>query len=208
MLDQPNSAFDLQSCASLSLPNWMADLLSGPLPEFDEEEDRVRFVLDLSRANVAASSGGPFAAAVYTRDSHHLIGAGVNRVVSERSSLAHGEIMAILMAQAALRTHDLAAPGLPAMELVTSAQPCIQCYGAIIWSGIRHVVVCARSSDVESIVGFDEGPLPSDWVKQWRRRGITVKTDVMREQACAVLKRYRDEGHPVYNSGSNPLANM
>jgi tRNA(Arg) A34 adenosine deaminase TadA len=87
--------------------------------------------------------------------------------------------------------------------MATTSQPCIQCYGALIWSGIRSVLVGARGSDVEELVGFDEGPVPEDWVGQWAKRGITAQTDVLREEACDVLRAYKISGAPVYNSAAN-----
>ena len=52
------------------------------------------------------------------------------------------------------------------MELVTSGQPCIQCYGNLWWSGLRRLVVGARKEDIETLAGFSEGPLPHTWADQ------------------------------------------
>ncbi len=91
------------------------------------------------------------------------------------------------------------------MELVTSSQPCIQCYGNLWWSGLRRLVVGARKEDVETLTGFAEGPLPADWTEQLEHRPplhpIAVIRDVLREEACAVLRRYRQQGGKVYNPG-------
>ena len=67
-------------------------------------------------------------------------------------------------------------------------------------------MVGARGSDVESLVGFDEGPVPLDWVDQWARRGIEARVDVLRDEACAVLRDYKASGALVYNSETNPQA--
>ena len=131
--------------------------------------------------------------------------AGVNLVLPLHCSLAHAEAVAITAAQQALSTHDLAAPSLPAMELVTSAQPCIQCYGIVWWSGVQRLVIGATKDDVERITGFAEGPLPEDWVGELAHREplapVTVVRDVLRADACAVLRRYVEEGGRVYNPG-------
>lgn len=187
----------------ISLPDWVDAAIEGWQDGFQTVESRMRFVLQLSRLNIEHRSGGPFASAIFARDSHKLISVGVNRVVPQHCSLAHGEVMALLMAQERLATHDLAAHGLPAMEMVINAQPCIQCYGALIWSGIQHVVFAASGSDVERLTGFDEGPLPNDWVKQWALRGITVEQGLLQKEACAIIATYRDSGAPVYNARSN-----
>jgi tRNA(Arg) A34 adenosine deaminase TadA len=156
------------------------------------------FVLELARDNVAAG-GGPFAAAVFEQESGRLLAAGANRVVANHCSSAHAEIVALSLAQARLGNHDLGAAGLPACELVTSAEPCLMCLGAVLWSGVRRLVCAARGEDVVAL-GFDEGPRPANWIAEIEVRGIAVTTDVMREGACAILRAYRDNGGPIYNS--------
>ena len=113
------------------------------------------------------------------------------------------EETAIMVAQEALGTHDLGHQKLGVLEMATTSQPCIQCYGALIWSGIRRVLVGARGEDVETLVGFDEGPVPEDWVGQWALRGIETRVDVLRDEACEVLRAYKASGAPVYNSQAN-----
>ena len=84
------------------------------------------------------------------------------------------------------------------VTLATSSQPCCQCYGASIWAGIDRMLIGARSGDVESLTEFDEGPLPADWIGALRERGIEVVADVLREDACAVLRDYGLSGGPSY----------
>ena len=79
--------------------------------------------------------------------------------------MAHAEAMAFMLAQQDLESFDLGAAGLPAMEIVASSQPCIQCYGMTWWSGVQRLLIGARAADVERITGFEEGPLPDDWVE-------------------------------------------
>jgi hypothetical protein len=49
-----------------------------------------------------------------------------------------------------------------------------------------------------TLTGFDEGPLPADWVGELERRGIAVVRDLQREAACAVLRAYTEQQGPVY----------
>lgn len=188
---------------TLTLPSWIAPFVSGWSGELDSEEGRMRLAVVLSAENVLRGTGGPFAAVIFEAESHRVVAAGVNVVVPQGTSLAHGEISALLMAQEALGTHDLGRKDLPTLEMATTSQPCIQCYGALIWSGVRRVLVGARGSDVETLVGFDEGPVPQDWVGQWALRGIEARVDVLRDEACEVLKAYKTSGAPIYNSESN-----
>lgn len=194
---------NLSASKTVSLPDWVSGYVAEWTRPLRTAEDRMRLAVALSGENVTRGTGGPFAAVVYDAQTHEVISVGVNVVVPQKTSLAHGEIVALLMAQQSLGTHDLGSPTGPALELATSSQPCIQCYGAIIWSGVRRVLVAARGSDVESIVGFDEGPVPEDWIGQWALRGIDTTIDVLRDEACAVLRAYKASGAPVYNSAAN-----
>lgn len=184
---------------AVTLPGWVADVdLAGPWPHLT---DRMGLVLDLAMRNVTHGTGGPFAAAVLERDSGHLVSVGVNRVVTANSSIAHAEVLALGMADAALGTYDLRSPELPAMQLVTSSQMCAMCLGAVVWSGVSQVVYSTTATDVIATVGFDEGPTPPDYAGQLAHRGIQVVPGVMRDEGLAVLRRYVVEGGVVYNAG-------
>ena len=65
------------------------------------------------------------------------------------------------------------------------------CYGATVWAGVDEVLIGARASDVEELSEFDEGPLPQDWLGELNKRGISVQTDLLREQAREVFHKYR-----------------
>lgn len=192
----------------ITLPDWLQQELGEVEAErcWVDADSRMRWVLALARKNIERATGGPFAAAVFEKDSGRLVVAGVNRVVPSFTSIAHAETVALALAQQKLGTHDLSAEGLPAMELVASAQPCIQCFGNTWWSGVRGLSIGARAEDVESIVGFREGPLPEGWPELLENRpkplpSVHVARDVLRKEAKAVLALYRDSGGPVYNAG-------
>jgi tRNA(Arg) A34 adenosine deaminase TadA len=189
----------------LGLPDWMAGMVGDPDRCFKTLEERMDFTIRLASRNVE-DGGGPFGAAVFEIETGRLVAPGVNRVRSLDCSLAHAEAMAILIAQKVWSTYDLGAAGLPPMELVTSAQPCIQCYGNLWWSGLQRLVIGARKEDVETLTGFIEGPLCEDWVAQLENRAplkpISVIQDMLRPQARAVLERYGLQGGVVYNPGA------
>lgn len=179
----------------LSLPDWIvSDVDTGAL--YPTAETQVALAIRLSSLNVARASGGPFGAAVFDA-SGHVVALGVNRVLPERCSLAHAEIMAMMLAQQRLGRARLDETG-ESFVLATSAQPCCQCYGATVWSGIGTLLIGARAEDVESLTEFDEGPLPQDWIGELERRGITVHRDIHREAACAVLREYASRGGQRY----------
>ena len=160
----------------------------------------MRFVIELSRLNARHSSGGPFGAAVFDRDGL-LVAPGINLVVSCKCSLLHAEMVALARAQKRLGRFDIGHGGLLAYDLFSSTEPCAMCFGAIPWSGVRGLVCGARDEDARAI-GFDEGPKLADWVAALNMRGISVRRDVLRPEASAVLREYAAAGGVVYNAGA------
>lgn len=163
----------------------------------------MRFVIALALENVERGTGGPFAAAVFELSTGKLVAPAVNIVEQGKCSLAHAEAMALMIAQQAVGTYDLGAPGLPAMELVSTSQPCIQCWGNVWWSGIKRLVTGTSIEQTQAIAGFDEGPVPSNWAELLRNRtpaerSIEVIQNFLSNEACAALKRYKESGATVY----------
>lgn len=191
---------------TLQLPAWVAAEIGDSQRYFPTLEARMALAICLAERNVVEGAGGPFGAAVFEIESGLLVAPGVNIVAAARCSVAHAEAMAIMVAQQVCGAFDLSGKGLPPMELVTSAQPCIQCFGNVWWSGLQRLVIGARKEDVETLVGFDEGPLPENWPARLENRAplppVRVVRDVLREQACAPLRLYRERGGLVYNAGS------
>lgn len=175
----------------LTLPPWIGDVVDTE-KRYVTDEERVGLAIELSRRNIEHNHGGPFGAAVF--DAHgRVISVGVNRVVPQTCSVAHAEMMAYMSAQQRLASFRLNADG-GHYTLATSAQPCCQCYGATVWAGVDALLIGARAEDVEELTEFDEGPLPSDWAGELERRGITVRRDILREQARSVLAIYGQSG--------------
>ena len=188
----------------VSLPEWIEDELAGAPSVVPDRTDRMRLVHRLADRNWREGNGGPFAALVAERETGRIVSVGVNVVLGSGISSAHAEVVALGLAQRALGAWDLGGNGVPAHELVVNWRPCIQCYGATMWSGVRGVVVAGAGPELERITTFDEGPLGADWAEQFAARGIEVVPDVLREEAIAVFQSYRkavDEGEiVVYNA--------
>ena len=184
----------------LTLPAWLEDMTSGRNIVLPDPEERLRWVIGLSRRNVEEESGGPFAAGVFAASSGRLLAAGVNRVEPLTLSPAHAEIMAIAFAQKRLGHWDLGHDAALPTELLTSSQPCLMCLGAVLWSGVTKLVYGATAVDVNSILGFDEGPLPAAWPQELSNRGIEVEGGRLRAEAVAVLELYKGRRGTVYNS--------
>jgi tRNA(Arg) A34 adenosine deaminase TadA len=182
----------------LRLPGWVSEFCDKWNAPFAEVEDRARFVVALAEANVTHGTGGPFAAAIFDHERQSLVAPGVNLVLPASCSVAHAEMVAIMIAQQIMGTHDLGAEGLPVLELVTSTEPCAMCMGALPWSGVPRLVCAARSEDAIAI-GFDEGAKPDAWQDALAARGIAVVRDICREQAATVLRDYAQGGGVIYN---------
>jgi tRNA(Arg) A34 adenosine deaminase TadA len=191
------------SDVTLRLPGWVDEMLPDPTRSYPALDDRMRVVIDLARQNVQRGTGGPFAAAVFDAHRHTLVAPGVNMVVPLGCSVAHAEMIAIILAERLVGTHDLGGSGLPTFELVTSTEPCAMCLGALPWSGIRRLACGARDEDARA-VGFDEGDKPAGWVRLLERRGIGVTRDIRRSEAAAVLRHYVENGGPLYGIGTRP----
>ncbi|MGJ3237408.1 MAG: nucleoside deaminase [Anaerolineae bacterium] len=185
---------------SISLPDWaIAELASMRGHIYDTLEDRMAPVIRFSRLNFEHDTGGPFAAGVYERDSGQLLVIGVNRVVPTNMSSAHAEIVAISLAQHLLNTFDLGGKDLPAYQLVVNWRPCAMCYGAIPWSGIRSLVIAGSGPELESLTGFDEGPIHPDWKTELNKRGIHVTEGILHDEAVAVFRDFAASDRLVYN---------
>ena len=180
----------------IKVPSWVDSFPTDT--RHPTTDTRMEWVLALARANVQHATGGPFAAAVFERDSGKLVAAGVNLVLASGYSPLHAEIVAIMRAQQAVGDFRLGAAGRPALELVSSTAPCAMCLGAVPWSGVKGLVCGARDEDARAI-GFDEGHKPAGWRAYLQGRGITVAEDVMRSEAAAILQEYKKAGGEIYN---------
>lgn len=184
----------------LDLPEWATAEL-GRMPEhLPALEARMAAVLRFARLNCQRQTGGPFAAGVFERNSGRLVVIGVNRVVPLNCSSAHAEVMALSLAQRHLEVYDLGGPGLPAHQLVVNWSPCAMCFGAVLWSGIRSLVIAGAGPELEDITGFDEGPMPPQWRFELEKRGIELIEDVLREEALADFRLFARDQPLIYNA--------
>ena len=185
---------------TLELPGWAAAELNALPPVLPTLAERMAAVLRFARLNVQARTGGPFAAGVFERETGRWVVLGVNRVMDSGCSSAHAEIMALSLAQRRLGTYDLGGPGLPDHQLVVNWRPCAMCYGAVLWSGVRSLVIAGEGPELERLTGFDEGPVHPQWRDELTRRGIELQQDILREEALADFKAFSASRQFVYNA--------
>jgi tRNA(Arg) A34 adenosine deaminase TadA len=189
---------------AMRLPDWVNDELTDLDRAYPTVEERMRLAIRLSQLNVQYRTGGPFGAVIFDKETGTPFVPGVNLVTSTHCSVAHAEVVAIILAQQKIGHYDLSAAEGKNYELVASTEPCAMCFGALPWSGVRSLVCGARDEDARR-VGFEEGPKLSNWVSALENRGISVRLDVCRDEARSVLNRYHEREGIVYNARLNRL---
>jgi tRNA(Arg) A34 adenosine deaminase TadA len=190
----------LPTALSATLPPWLVAELPALPTELADDASAMTLVNALADRNWRAGNGGPFAAAVVDHDTRTLVSVGVNVVLSSGLSGMHAEVMALGLAQVGVGTWDLAAER--DLELVVNWRPCAMCFGAALWSGVRHLVIAGDGPECEQLTGFDEGPLLATWRDELGRRGIRVVENVERDAATAVFAAYGASDAIVYNARS------
>ncbi|HSK20509.1 MAG TPA: nucleoside deaminase [Longimicrobiales bacterium] len=181
----------------IACPDWVEEAVDWDAT-YGDDEARMRVALACARENVLRDTGGPFGAAVFN-DAGRLVAVGVNLVVPLNNSSLHAEIVAFMMAQAALGSFTLGSSDLSAHEIHTSCEPCAMCLGAVLWSGVRRVVWSATRADADRI-SFDEGPVFAASYDYLRARGIEFRGGVLRAEGQGVLNLYGERGGTIYNA--------
>jgi tRNA(Arg) A34 adenosine deaminase TadA len=195
-----NETHPFATRVNAQLPDWLVAELHTYNTRLPTAEERVRLTHKLAARNYKEGNGGPFAALVADPATGELVSVGVNVVLSSGLSSVHAEVMALSLAQARLGTWDLGSAGGRELELVVNWRPCTMCYGALIWSGVKHLLIAGDGPECEALTGFDEGPMPADWRAALEGRGIRVTSGVLREEAIAVFAEYGRSGALVYNA--------
>lgn len=182
----------------VTLPTWVVEQVDYDA-SYPTAESRMRLAISLARENVERGTGGPFGAAVFERESGVLVAVGVNGVTRLNNSTVHAEMVAFQMAGKRVGAYTLREAGHPEHEIFSSCAPCAMCLGATLWSGVTRLTYAALREDAERI-GFDEGPVFADSYAYLRSRGIEIVEGLLRDEACAVLDRYKASGGIVYNA--------
>lgn len=185
---------ELPRAVTFELPAWIFRECDLTTPRHTDDE-RMQLAIELARRNVE-HGGGPFGAVVFARETGAVVAPGVNLVMPQKSSLLHAEIVALLFAQARLKSFTLSSSN---CELFASSEPCVQCLGAAHWAGLARLV-CGAPVEAAEAAGFEEGPRASDWKEQLLARGTPVVTGVRAAAAGNVLSTYVSRGGFRYNA--------
>jgi tRNA(Arg) A34 adenosine deaminase TadA len=182
----------------IALPEWAAEIATYG-KRFASSEERMRLCIELARNNVERTGGGPFGAAVFEIDSGKLVGIGMNLVVPLNNSVLHAEMVAFMDAESRVGSYSLAAEGLVAHEVVTTCEPCAMCLGASLWAGVKRITFGATRADAAEL-NFDEGPVFPQSYEYLKQRGIDILPEMLRDEARAIFKLYRERQGTIYNA--------
>lgn len=189
----------------VTLPAWAKKFFDDHKDNiYTSEEEMMKLAIALADKNVEEKTGGPFGTAIFECDIKtgkcRLFSIGMNQVVTLSNSTLHGEMTAIQFGQKKLNNFTFGSNKSEGKEyhLYTSCEPCCQCLGGTLWSGVSKLV-CAASKDDAEAIGFDEGPVFPESYKALEKAGVKVVRNCLRQQGAMTLKRYGETGL-IYNA--------
>jgi tRNA(Arg) A34 adenosine deaminase TadA len=132
--------------------------------------------------NVTTGRGGPFAA-VIVRDGE-IIATGTNLVTATNDPTAHGEVVAIRNACAALASFQL-----NGCQIYTSCEPCPMCLAAIYWARCDAIFYGSSAADAAA-AGFDDAFLYEELKRPIGQRKIFT-ANLLPEKAISSFDAWR-----------------
>ena len=132
--------------------------------------------------------GGPFGCVIVKEGK--IVGRGHNRVLVNRDSTAHGEIVAIRNAERRLDTFDLSG-----CTLYTTGEPCPMCLYAILWANVDAVYYGCTIAD-NADIGFRDEVF--DNLAGGREKAHDYLTCIDRDACLKLFKIYKEMDHTLY----------
>jgi tRNA(Arg) A34 adenosine deaminase TadA len=126
------------------------------------------------------------------------VAVGVNGVERLNNSLAHAEVLALMLAESRCGSYTLRVANGPGLALFTSCEPCAMCLGAALWSGLARLV-CGAPREAPQALGFEEGPEFPESYRYLEERGVEIVRGLLPGEAGDVLKLYQDRYQGIYN---------
>lgn len=136
----------------------------------------------LATENVTSGRGGPFGAVIVRNG--EIIATGANLVTATNDPTAHGEIVAIRHACAALASFQLIG-----CHIYTSCEPCPMCLAAIYWARCDAIFYGSRAADAAA-AGFDDAFLYEELRRPVNERKIPT-VNLLPEQAISSFDAWR-----------------
>ncbi len=142
----------------------------------------------LSKQNIQAGNGGPFAAVVAKNGV--IVARGANHVTSANDPTAHAEVVAIREACRVLGTFQLTG-----CIVYTTCEPCPMCLGALYWARPDKVYYANTRADAKAI-GFDDDFIYDEIALPVERRALPMD-QLMRDEAFAAFLEWKNKEDKV-----------
>ena len=136
----------------------------------------------LATENVTSGRGGPFGALIVRGGD--IVASGTNLGTATNDPTAHGEIVAIRNACAALKTFQL-----HGCEIYSSCEPCPMCLAAIYWARCDAIFYGGRAADAAA-AGFDDAFLYEEMRRPIDQRSIPA-VNLLWEKAISSFDAWR-----------------
>ena len=127
-------------------------------------------------------AGGPFGAAIVR--GKEVIAVAHNTVLRDHDATCHAEVNAIRAASRKLKRFDLSD-----CVIYSTTEPCLMCFSAIHWAGLRQVIFGTSIEDVQKR-GFNELSIPSRTMKRLGQSPVLIKAGFMRKECLALLETW------------------
>jgi tRNA(Arg) A34 adenosine deaminase TadA len=159
------------------------DQIRGRFPQAKHEEFMRRAIANSRKAGIEKRTGGAFGSVIVDRQGQ-IIADGSNQVVANNDPTWHGEMDAIRVAAARLKTNKL-----DGCILYTSSEPCPMCLATAYWAGLDGIYYGAFATDSKKYGGFDDVYIYEEFAKPVAKRNIP-ELQILRNDAVTVWKEY------------------
>ena len=136
----------------------------------------------LATENVTSGGGGPFGAVIVRNG--EIVATGANLVTATNDPTAHGEIVAIRNACAALGSYQLSG-----CHIYTSCEPCPMCLAAIYWARCEAIFYGCSAADAAA-AGFDDAFLYEEMKRPISERTIPT-VNLLSKKAISSFDAWR-----------------
>lgn len=166
----------------LDRPKWLTELLISYQKPINDLE-WIQLLTEVALKSVE-NGGGPFAAAIIDLKGE-VVDVNINSVTGTGDPCAHAEQLVLRNALRHRRKTNKDCLTLDGYKLISSAEPCVGCQGAIYLFTPSEVIWSVSKELVEKHSNFDEGPTNANfWDEANQRRHIRSKAGVEFSEKC------------------------
>lgn len=143
----------------------------------------MQLALQAGHQGCARGKGGPFGACIVRKGK--VLAVGYNSVLQSRIPTRHAEINVIDSASRHLKTYKL-----NGCEIYSTTEPCVMCFAAIHWAGIRAVYFGTAVSDVKKL-GFNELTISNKILKRLGHSTVRIHSGFCRKECLELLNFWK-----------------